>query len=768
LVKETQNQHIVKLKSLSFYLIAILFAGGVIPVSAKNNLQTQKDTVSVKAKTASTQNNSMFMNAASDSKPREVSLGLPTNNSSAVQIFEDGLPVSYYIYHLYPYKSWHGGVSAKSTGSMGPLETAMRYGEINNYVDGHNKIGSDTFGGAVSYTIGQYGQHKLDVNIQGPIANGWKYSLSTYQNFDPGSNRSVVPAYKDRHQFYKGAISKEFSSGKGYMSLVYQYVDFVSIQESFGPFVFVGDGSVEAYKGFNLGIDSYRPALTHMTFMDFKTGQMKTMELSEGNTDKTHHLTYTLSYDFDNGNHLELRSRVKNGTSVRGGGTLSGIDQATATSGYTYEDGTVYTGPVQKRNLLHFDTFETSWLNNAELSGGHSNHSWRAGLDYYFNHGGTISSSAIFAHEVAADPKTILYRGNKFFNFNTSAEYYDGYENKAAVYAKDEWTVNDRLTLEGFLRAEFLHINGEAANNVGDDKSNTRYSGFNLTKGKLTNFEENFLNGAFGFEGVYRLTDGLSAEGDYTFTRIHTNIFNYGGYLYPNTDPTDTYLIRAGFSYKNSWVNVLSQINYIHQSNYKTRAPFTHTLVKDTAGFPAGYTESVNLPITYGIASLGWVTDAMFTPAEGLSIHAQFTLRNPQYRDFVFEPSFSDGVTEHYDFSGNNVTNLHKVEFTLDPSYSTGDWRFWLSARYISKQYINKTNSLYFKGRVETFGGIDFKISEKVKLSLNVINILNQKGASGFISSADLVEDASGYKNYLMAGTFIRPFTLEIGLNINF
>ncbi len=284
----------------------------------------------------------MFMNAASDSKPREVSLGLPTNNSSAVQIFEDGLPVSYYIYHLYPYKSWHGGVSAKSSGSMGPMETAMRYGEINNYVDGHNKVGSDLFGGAVSYTIGQYGQHKLDVNIQGPIANGWKYSLSTYQNFDPGSNHSIVPMYKDRHQFYKGAISKDFASRKGGMSLVYQYVDYISITENFGPFVFVGDGSVKAYNGFNLGIDSYRPAENFVTFMDFKTGEIKTMALNDGNKDKSHHLTYNLNYDFDNGIHLDFRSRFKTGTSLRGGGTLSGIDDAVASSGYTYENGTVY------------------------------------------------------------------------------------------------------------------------------------------------------------------------------------------------------------------------------------------------------------------------------------------------------------------------------------------------------------------------------------------------------------------------------------------
>lgn len=83
------------------------------------------------------QDSGIFLNAESDTKPREISLGLPTNNLSAVQIFEDGMPVSYYIYELLPYKSWHGGVSAASTGGMAPFETSMRYGEINNYVDSY-------------------------------------------------------------------------------------------------------------------------------------------------------------------------------------------------------------------------------------------------------------------------------------------------------------------------------------------------------------------------------------------------------------------------------------------------------------------------------------------------------------------------------------------------------------------------------------------------------------------------------------------------------
>ena len=112
---------------------------------------------------------------------------------------------------------------------------------------------------------------------------------------------------------------------------------------------------------------------------------------------------------------------------------------------------------------------------------------------------------------------------------------------------------------------------------------------------------------------------------------------------------------------------------------------------------------------------------------------------------------------------------MSKVIAELDPSYQTGDWRFWLSFRYQSKQYINRTNTLYFKGRWETFGGVDYTYNKHVAFSLNVFNILNQKGASGSIAAADLATDVSAYQqHYLMSGTYIRPFTVELTTSIKF
>jgi len=178
--------------------------------------------------------------------------------------------------------------------------------------------------------------------------------------------------------------------------------------------------------------------------------------------------------------------------------------------------------------------------------------------------------------------------------------------------------------------------------------------------------------------------------------------------------------------------------------------------------------ESFTTPFFYDMATLGWLTDTMITPIDGLSIHVMFTIRDPRYKHFKITPTFSDGVTEEYDFTDKTITALSKTELEIEPSYRFGNWRVWLSARYFSKQYINKTNSLYFNGRWETFGGVDFKLNRYLSFSASVVNILNQKGASGTIPAADLITDASRYKNYVMSGTFIRPFTFEFTTKLSY
>jgi len=713
-------------------------------------------------------NRNVLMNASFASQPRQISLGLPI--SGYAYIYEDGLPVSYYNYQVYPYKSWHSGVSHEAVRTMGPQDMVLKYGVITYSVDSKSQLAGDEFEGKLNYSLNHFGRQMVDANASAPIGKGWGLSVGTYHNFDPGSNHLDMTSLQESAHFYKAAVSKIWDDGRGKAGLIYQYSQFKEIVENYGPFIFVGDGSVEAYDGFKLGIDQYCPANRTVKYLDVSTGQMTEQDIDDANTNKVHNVNFVLDYLWDNGVKLAVHSKFKHGQSLRTSPTVMGVSDVTTSNGYTYEDGTPYAGKVQTRRILHFDGFEDSWMTNAELSGKSVNgrHRWRAEVDYWLNHAGTNTSMYLYGHEVRKDPKLLLLHGSEGYSYNSYAEYYNGHEHKLFGLASDEWSISNRLWLYAGARAEFLNVRGYAANDM--YAGNARHVGFSLANdGVIRNhFSDSHFNYALIGMAHYALLPGFGLQTEFTTATIHSQLFHYGTFNYPTQESMPTSYFRGGIYWKNKWIDLTSQITYITMKNSEERPNFSHVLTKDVGDMKAGMSESFTTPYYYDMATLGWLTDAVITPIDGLSVHVMFTIRDPKYKNFKITPTFSDGVTEEYDFTDKTITALSKMELEIEPSYRFGDWRVWLSARYFSKQYINKTNSLYFNGRWETFGGVDYRLNRHISFAASVVNILNQKGASGKIPSADLITDPSLYTNYVMAGTFIRPLTFEFTTKLSF
>ena len=706
-------------------------------------------------------NRNVLMNASSASQPRQISLGLPI--SGYAYIYEDGLPVSYYNYQVYPYKSWHSGVSHEAVQTMGPQDMVLKYGVITYSVDSRSKLAGDKFEGKLNYSLNHFGRQTVDTNVSTPLGKGWGISVGTYQNFDPGSNHLDIAKLQESAHFYKVALSKSWDEGKGKTGLIYQYSRFKEIIENYGPFIFVGDGSVKEYDGFKLGLDQYRPANNTLKYLDVVSGKMMEQNNDDANTSKIHHVNYVLDYLWDSGLKLSVHSKFKHGHSFRSNGSVMGVSDAFTGSGYTYENGTEDIGKVQTRRMLHFDGFEHSWMTNVALTGKSKNqrHNWRTEVDYWLNHGGVSTSMYLFAHEAKKDPKLLLLNGNEGYSYNSYAEFYNGHEHKLFGLVSDEWNATPRLWLYGGARVEYLNVRGRAANDM--YPGNARHVGFSLAdEGVVKNhFSNNHFNYAFIGSARYALLHGFGLHAEYSSAMIHSQLFHYGTYTYPTQKGMITNYFRGGIYWKNKWIDLTSQITHITMSNSQERPNLSHVLTKDVGDLKAGMSESFTKTYFYDIATLGWLTDAIITPIKGLTVHLMFTVRDPKYKDYKITPTFSDGVTEVYDFTNKTITALSKTELEIEPSYRFNKWRVWLSARYFSKQYINKTNSLYFKGRWETFGGVDFQLNNHISFDASVVNILNQKGASGTIASADLITDPSLYNNYVMSGTFIRPFTFE-------
>jgi hypothetical protein len=241
---------------------------------------------------------------------------------------------------------------------------------------------------------------------------------------------------------------------------------------------------------------------------------------------------------------------------------------------------------------------------------------------------------------------------------------------------------------------------------------------------------------------------------------------------YAGTGPTEEQynrvtipLLRGGVTYRNSWMDLTSMVTYISKSNNIDQQNVTKP----------GTSQSKTVLLIYNIQTLGWTTSADIRPFKGFNLHALFTWQKPTYDNYYIKSPF-EGVAD-LNANGNIVKEIPQVLIELDPSYQlTKNLRLWTSFRYFGKTYANLTNALYFNGRWETFGGVNWKVNNRLTLGATVVNFLNQKGASGTINGAELLtkddlkneENAGKYDNLYMSGNYLRPFTLEFSASLSF
>lgn len=755
--------------------LAIIVAGMMIPVSAMAQDVIQKDSV---VNTKEVKNRNVMLNASAIDQPRQINVGLPGTRSAT--IFEDGVPVSYFFWPDMPFYSWYGGATYDRTTVMSLSEGAIQYGEVSYVVNSRNRYSTPTVQGLVEYTLNHYGRQGIDAAITGPLGHGWGYTINTHQLWDPGTYKLVAANLHNRTQSYKAGVDKTFAGGRGKVSLLYQYSRHTDTSSDNAPFIFVGDGSVKKYKGFKMGLDSwFASEMNEYPYQDLMTGEIKTVSWKDAATTSNHTLHLNLDYELKNGNKLSFASKFKK---VNVGGALVMMTNLGQNNGeYYYSDGSLYKGEfVQNFNMSYDPNKDLEWLSTLTYTGvsKDKHHSWRLGLNYWYQNSYSHEMSTAFFQEAAENPHELYTRNadgtlNRAFMYNPQAGFYDGHDNTLAFFASDDWNVSKRLWMSLGFRMAYQAIGAMTANNINGSTVNDRHPNWYLYDGHhvLTHITGDWINPSAAYNIRYTIAKGFGVMGEYVYTRQRSNLEDFASQTYPNTAAMNTNMARGGIFWNNSWIQLVSQLSYINKNNNKRRTTFYHIMQKDAidgSGLKKGDEDSRGLQMLYGVETLGWTTDIVLTPFRGFSMHASLTLQSPKYKNFDLRATFSDGMTDGMDISGKIVPEMSKVLVELDPSYMVGKFRFNLNFRYFSKQYINKTNTLYFNGWWESFGSIQYHMNRNIDLSLNVTNLFNQLGAKGLIGSADLVTDTTPYKNYVMTGSYIRPFEIGATATIRF
>lgn len=755
----------------TFRTTAILMAAICMSQGFAATPAEPKDSLATPAKG---EERNVMLNASDATKPREIQIGLPSED---VNVYENGLPAVYSSAVHQLARHWRSDASLGAVNLMNPMESAIKTGNIAYSVDSRSNFGQKEFKGIFNYRTNTFGWQNFDFCVSGGIGDKWLYTASVYQNFDPGYFKVKFTDFTDRTQIYRAGLTRLFD--RGHLSLLYKFAksNALGSMVNNAPFIYVGDGSVKEIPAFPLGTTSYAPAGGEFEYMDIMTGQMRKGRWGDFTGNYSHEITGNFSYDFAGDYKLDVTAKYMIAPQADycdfGGSTI----YETTEADQLYKEGekTPYIGLAEgRRTWLHFGKV-SNFLLTSELSKRFGKHNLRLGLNEWYYHLDYHSSSFQWTGTVSKYPDVLYRQGedgtlSQFHGFNElSPEFTKGYENKLALYITDKWDVSRKFRLYFGGRLEYYRMSA-------DQIPYPRYPGFHIGDthqyadgawaGQSVTIQpsrvlKDKLNYAATLQGEYSFNRHFSITADGTVATRYPRINEYAG-----TGPTDEQykrvtipLIRAGINYTNPWIDLTSMFTYISKSNNIDQQNVTKP----------GTTQSKTTLLIYSIRTIGWTTSAEIHPFKGFNLHALLTLQKPTYDNYFIKSPF-DGVPD-LNANGNIVKEIPQVLIELDPSYQLNEkLRFWLSFRYFGKTYANLTNALFFNGRWETFGGINWSVNKYLDLGCTVINFLNQKGASGTINGAELLskEEAGKYKNYYMSGSYLRPLTVEFSASFKF
>lgn len=738
-------------------------------------------------------NRNVMLNAASANGPREIQIGLP---SADVNVLENGIPVTYATNPHSVNSLWRADASLSHVGLLKISETAITTGNIGYAVNSFTQLGEKGFHGTLNYKTNHFGMQEVSLNLNGSLAKDWFYSGSIYQDFDPGTFKIKSTPFQDRTQIYKFALTKKYNDNRGELTAIYHYSNSHPVYNyatQSAPFVYVGDGSVREFGDFALGTTSYLPVDNEMVYRDMRTGELKKTNLYDASQNRGSEFTLMNNYTWDNGLNWKTVMKYDHSLGSLVYQTPMSLDQNEAGINYLYEavDGSMqpYTGEyVQSRMSCLNRGFIDSFMFTTELSRKVNNSTWRLGLNEWYYDVDYTSSTTMYDQSVPMDgsyPVRLYnadyatYSGRTYagsgcyYDFNKNAsEYYKGHENKLALYFTHDWDITDKLNLYYGARLEYQALRGEnaAVTNTNGEYVG-RFANYYLgatapdgTKIAPTSMSYDWLNYALTAAVTYKLTKEFGFTGDFTYITQHPKIENFAPATLPNTDKISVPLGRAGIYYNNEWLSLTSLFSYISKTNNNSTLNLQHKTA-------AGQSEIMAAPLNYDIKTLGWTTDVVARPFKGFDLHFLFTYQKPTYKKYETSVTFSDGYVGSINATGNIVAEIPEVIVEIDPSYMiTKDLKIWTSFRYFSKTYANINDAYYFNGRWETFGGLNWQVNKKLALGCTVVNFLNQTGAKGSIAGAELIEkeDAGQYAGHVMAGSYIRPFTVEFSASLKF
>ena len=777
-------------------LCSCLFFAGVVFAQTKVDTTKVKLLLAVPTDSKEVTTRNVSDNATTLSSPRDLNIGLPGSNGG-IWLVENNLPVPYYYWPFMPYYVWRQDGSFSKGGLMNLAGANSILGRVGYAVTSFDRFGTDVTHGSASILTNDYGLLRLVGSAAGPISKskGWYYTVSAHLNLDPSTINPAFVKDIDNTQIVKLGLTKRWN--KGEISILYKYARSMELIANYDPFYYHTNGSVSAIPGFRFGRDSYLPRDGYIRTYNMMTGALQNTNLKNDTYNQSNtidivgknqlgsgwNLDYTLRYMDAPGTWLPIVQPA--GTLATSAFTsLNYVDNNGNTSGSALAAGTPSSKLGQVQMMMSLMDRSKSVQNEMavfDLSKKFTNSSIHFGIDEFYDKVNKYyGSSSMWLQEIAPNPSKIVGVGAVntdnygYFSNNASSEYHDGTENKLAFYFTDDWNISKRLEVNLMARIESHVMNGDYFLDVQDANQNRNWlyktaagiaNNYSYAGQPTTAFHDGFFHKSGSINIVYKVSKPFGLTGDIIYSEKHGQLENYSGAGdgNPKANASSVTLFAQGGIYYNysNYFSLVSQLTYANRTN----VAFNRTSITNPAtGESEVYIQN------YGISTLGWTTDIVGNPFKNFNYHVLLTLQNPKYENYAFDITWNKPTTTtaHYDFSGKYATALSHTLIEIEPSYMIQKFRLWARARYFGKQYANVSDALIYQGRWETFGGVDYNLSKKAKITLSVINPINQKGVQGAISNSDLITNGAPYEGKILGAQYIIPFTVQAGFAFNF
>lgn len=741
--------------------------------------QKKKSKVAVKDSVATVTRgaSNMMLNASDESTPRFINVGLPEATGGTL-VTENGMDVSLDVNALRTNQVWRQDGSFSRGDSRNLDETAIKYGNVGVSMSTNSKKGGKQFAGAVNIKSNSFGLINGNVLLSGPIKKGWAYAVNAFINMDPGTTNVNFARFLDETQIYKGVLTKRYKQGE--FNVQYKYAQSAAINTKMSPYIYHNGSQVEALPNFDIQHGNYLGNSGVFHFKNPLTGQYEDVDLMKDTKSRTHSVDIFGNHRLRNGVNFDYSVRFltsKAGSNSFAYSAITDSKDLAENQRYIYANtGNLvqeYEGLAQNTTVQYSkDVPMHTLMGRFELNKKNQKHQWSVGLTSSYNNVDKYTSGIVtFMQEVAENPQHIIlqtqledgsWTNNTYKNgtpdqygnwaYNASMFYYDGSEYKNALYATDKWKILPNLTLNLGARIEWHKIDGNWAPGTTVRNDANVWPDKTYVSGATEAIKKNFFNKSFTATATWNILKNFGLIADAYYIEVTDGLSSYKTANDPMIRTNKVPYFAGGVFYNSKWISLISRVSKISRSNLVASGGFNH---------PDGRNQK--LSFNYDIETVGWTTDANITPFKGFNLHLMLTLQNPTMQNFEFEV-----FGEKYNYNGLPARITSKTLIEIDPSYQWKKFRLWGSARYFSKQSCSYPATLFFPSRWETFAGFDYKYNKYINFSISAVNLLNQTGAQGRISGTNTATDPAPYDNKAVAGTYIRPFTLEFKTQIKF